>query len=95
MSGEYQAALNVLREERRRLADVRRQILADEGHKRDDPSSWQRLATQSRVDHDALARTIAVLEGVRDGRVLLATPDLRPWRAGHGALPQSSAGVAE
>ncbi|GEM_PF-4982612 len=57
-----QAALNVLREQRRAMRDTHRQIAADAGLRAADYGHWQQLYIQSNVEIHELSEAIALLQ---------------------------------
>jgi hypothetical protein len=65
-----QAALNILREQRRAVVDVHRQILNDAALKAEDPAHWRQLAGQANAEAGELTAAITLLEKVMDGRVV-------------------------
>lgn len=79
----YQAALNVLREERLAVVEVRRTIMADEALRRDDPRHHSDLLTQTMAEAAQLSRAITLLERVQDGdlvevETLADLPPIKP-----------------
>lgn len=65
-----QAALNILREQRRAVMDVHRQILSDAALKAEDPAHWRQLAGQANAEAGELTAAITLLEKVMDGRLV-------------------------
>lgn len=65
-----QAALNILREQRRAVLDAHRQILNDDALKAEDPAHWRQLAGQASAEASELMAAISVLERLHDGRLV-------------------------
>ena len=65
-----QAALNILREQRRAVLDVHRQILNDHALKAEDAAHWRQLAGQASAEAGELMTAITLLEKVMDGRLI-------------------------
>ena len=63
----FEAALNLLREQQRAVAAVRRQILADNDLRREDPGHRQDLLTQTLREIGQLSEAVTVLERVQAG----------------------------
>lgn len=70
----FEAALNLLREQRRAVADVRRQVMGDEALKAEDPSHRRQLLVQTMAELNQLSDTITVLERVAQGLPADAPP---------------------
>jgi hypothetical protein len=77
-----QAALNILREQRRAVVDVHRQILNDAALKAEDPVHWRQLAGQANAEAGELTAAITLLEKVMDGRLIEEPGALLPARLG-------------
>lgn len=75
-----QAALNVLREQRRAMWDTHRQIAADWKLKAEDHAHWQRLYIQSNLEVHQLDQAIELIRGCMDGPpgLLLSPAGLSP-----------------
>lgn len=65
-----QAALNLLREQLRAVADTRRQILADRDLERGDPDHRRQLLIQTRIEMGEIARAVGLLERVEAGTLI-------------------------
>lgn len=65
-----QAALNILREQRRAVLDVHRQILNDAALKAEDSAHWHQLAGQAMAEAGELMAAVTLLEKVMDGRLV-------------------------
>lgn len=65
-----QAALNLLREQLRAVADTRRQILMDRDLERDDPDHRRQLLIQTRIELGEIARAVGLLERVEAGTLI-------------------------
>ena len=74
MSGSFEAALNLLREQRRVVTDMRWDILRDEDLKRSDPEHRNQLLAQTQAEQTQLSAAITLLERVVEagGAVVLA-----------------------
>lgn len=64
---QFEAALNLLREERRAVMAARSQIMRDEDLKRADPGHRGSLLAQTMAELAQLARAITLLERVQSG----------------------------
>lgn len=76
-----QAALNLLREERRAVIERLAAIEADAGLRADDGAHWRQLRSQARLEIGQIGRAIDVLERIEggalrevEGRLLAAPP---------------------
>lgn len=65
-----QAALNILREQRRAVLDVHRQLLNDRALEVEDPAHRRQLLAQSMAEHRELSEAISLIERVTDGRLV-------------------------
>ncbi|MGH7021288.1 MAG: hypothetical protein ACREEY_15515 [Brevundimonas sp.] len=77
-----QAALNILREQRRAVLDVHRQILNDDALKVEDAAHWRQLAGQASAEAGELMAAITLLEKVMDGRLIEEPGAMLPARIG-------------
>nr|WP_314525464.1 hypothetical protein [uncultured Brevundimonas sp.] len=71
-AGAFEAALNLLREQLRAVADVRRQISSDETLRAEDPKHQHALMVQTLNEMGQLGRAISTLEAVDAGRIVVA-----------------------
>ena len=74
----YEAALNLLREERRAVGDIRNQILKDDALKAEDPTHRSQLLTQTMNELTGLLASISVL-GRLDAGTLIAVEVTSPF----------------
>jgi len=83
----YEAALNLLREERRAVQDIRNAILKDDALKAEDPAHRSQLLTQTMNEITQLLAAISVLERLDSGALVeMAEPfALPPIRARQNA----------
>lgn len=70
----YEAALNLLREQRRAVTDVRRQIASDEALRAEDPRHQHALMVQTLAEIGQLGAAIKLLEAASQGRVEVTPP---------------------
>ena len=76
MSG-FEAALNLLREQRRTVKDVRWDIIRDEALKREDSAHHHQLLIQTQAEQTQLSSAITLLERVEAGdAVVVARGDV-------------------
>lgn len=68
---DFEAALNLLREQVRAVADVRRQIMADRALRLEDPRHHHALLVQTMAEMGQLGRAISTLEAVSAGRIVV------------------------
>ena len=93
----YEAALNLLREQRRAVTDVRRQIASDEALRAEDPRHQHALMVQALAEIGQLGAAIQLLDAAADGRVTVlpdavarpsvAAADLPPVQRVSGLSP--------
>lgn len=87
-----EAALNLLREELRAVADTRRQILHDAELQATDPGHRDQLLTQTMRELDQLSRAIGVLDRIERGDLVEIADAAQPitplgaWDARRGLL---------
>lgn len=77
----FEAALNRLKEERLAVADIREQVLRDEGLKATDPAHRRQLLAQTMLELGQLGRAIDLLTRVQGGELVemdLPEPVIRP-----------------
>lgn len=73
---QFEAALNLLREELRAVADTRRQILRDGDLERADPLHREQLLGQTMRELDQLSRAVGVLDRLQRGDLIeVVDPD--------------------
>lgn len=88
MSGpRFEAALNLLREQQRAVAAVRRQILSDDDLRREDPAHRQALLTQTLREIGQLSEAVTVLERVQAGQSAYAAAPAGPRVVGADLSP--------
>lgn len=76
MTGErFQAALNLLAEERRAVSDIRRQILADEALRLADPAHRSQLLTQTLHELSEIDDALGVMRSLNRGALLVQAHD--------------------
>lgn len=86
-AGAFEAALNLLREQLRAVADVRRQIASDEALRAEDPKHQHALMVQTLNEMGQLGRAISTLEAVEAGRILVAPETVSRPRVAAADLP--------
>lgn len=86
-AGAFEAALNLLREQLRAVADVRRQIASDEALRAEDPKHQHALMVQTLNEMGQLGRAISTLEAVEAGRILVAPETVLRPRVAAADLP--------
>ncbi len=87
-AGPFEAALNLLREQRRAVADVRQQIMSDAGLKAEDPKHHHALLVQTLAEIGQLGQAINTLVAVADGRVVIAPEVVSRPRVAAASLPR-------
>lgn len=83
----YEAALNLLREQRRAVTDVRRQIASDEALRAEDPRHQHALMVQALAEICQLGAAIRLLEAANDGRVTVLPETVARPRVAAADLP--------
>lgn len=73
-----QAALNILREQRRAVLDVHRQLLNDRALEVEDPAHRRQLLAQTMAEQRELSEAISLIERVADGRLVEVAGKERP-----------------
>jgi|GEM_PF-2315649 len=73
-----QAALNILREQRRAVLDVHRQLLNDRALEVEDPAHRRQLLAQTMAEQRELSEAISLIERVMDGRLVEVAGKERP-----------------
>lgn len=73
-----QAALNILREQRRAVLDVHRQLLRDHALEAEDPAHRRQLLAQTLAEHRELSAALTLIERVMDGRLVEIAGETRP-----------------
>ena len=75
-AGAFEAALNLLREQRRAVLDVRRQIMSDEALRAEDPVDHHRLLVQTLAEVAQLDAAIRTLEAAAAGRIIVVPEEV-------------------
>ncbi|QBQ49077.1 hypothetical protein [Brevundimonas naejangsanensis] len=73
-----QAALNILREQRRAVLDVHRQLLRDHALEAEDPAHRRQLLAQTLTEQRELSVALSLIERVMDGRLVEIAGEPRP-----------------
>lgn len=74
----YEAAINLLREERRGVAEARRTLMRDEDLRQSAPAHRRQLLAQTQAEIVQLGRALDVLIALQDGDLVMANLDDRP-----------------
>lgn len=75
----FEAALNLLREERRAVEGVRAALMRDEDLRQSDPAHRDQLLVQTRAELAQITRAIALLSRVAAGELVeMEAPDAGP-----------------
>lgn len=77
-----QAALNILREQRRAVLDVHRQLLSDHALEAEDPAHRRQLLGQTLAEQRELSEAISLIQRVADGRLVEVAGEPRPAAIG-------------
>ncbi|HAL06365.1 MAG TPA: hypothetical protein DCP26_03275 [Brevundimonas sp.] len=73
-----QAALNILREQRRAVLDVHRQLLRDHALEAEEPAHRRQLLAQTLAEQRELSEALTLIERVMDGRLVEVAGEARP-----------------